>query len=137
MGVISLQPLPIHYSLPNLLRLPLLISMDSVPILARLSLDCQTRFEILNTSLTSANGGKFALSSTAIDDELGRFRLWASNIGAINIGKASLDYRLRDVEYLHQNVKSLLEDLKESLREGIRLEFVSDCSNITDQCRRR
>jgi hypothetical protein len=110
--------------------------MDSVPILARLSLECQTQFEILNASLASANGGKVQFA-TIIDDELGRFRLWASNIGAINMGKASLDHRLRDVEYLHQNVKSLLEDLEENLREGIRLDFVSDCSNIIDHCRRR
>jgi len=53
-----------------------------------------------------------------LEDELGRFRLWASNIGAMNPRKASLDYRLRNADYLLYNVKSLLEHLHQSLHEG-------------------
>jgi hypothetical protein len=66
-----------------------------------------------------------AVTRSAVDDELGRFRIWATNIGALSIGRVSLDHRLRDADYLHQNVKSLLEDLKESLSEGLIPEITS------------
>ena len=36
----------------------------------------------------------------------------------MNTGRASLDCRVKDAEYLYQNIKSLLEDLQESLIEG-------------------
>jgi hypothetical protein len=86
--------------------------MDQLTI-ARLCLECQTHFETLETY-----DGENRLSSTTVEDELGRFRMWASNIGALNTGRASLDYRLRDANYLYETVKSLLEDLKRSLSEG-------------------
>jgi hypothetical protein len=88
--------------------------------IASLSLECQTHFEELGRTLETKDGGKFQneLANTAVDDELGRFRIWASNIGALNIGRASLDYRLRDAEYLRQNVTSLLEGLNKSMSEG-------------------
>lgn len=94
--------------------------MDQQPTIAVLSLACQRNLGELSNALESTNGDKFQneLSSTEIEDELGRFRMWASNIGALSAGKASLDYRLRDAEYLFQNVKSLLQDLKEGLSKG-------------------
>jgi hypothetical protein len=58
------------------------------------------------------------VSRTELEDELARFKIWATNIGAMNVGKASLDHRLRDAEYLHEDVTSLLKDLQENLREG-------------------
>lgn len=96
------------------------LRMEQQPIIAILSLACQRHFGELGNTLDSTNGDKFQneLSSAEIEDELGRFRLWASNIGALSAGKASLDYRLRDAEYLFQNVKSLLQNLKESLSKG-------------------
>lgn len=89
------------------------------PSIARLSLSCQAQFEILIEALENTNEDnvKRELYSSVID-ELGRFRIWASNIGALSTGRASLDYRLRDAEYLHKNVASLLRDLKECLSEG-------------------
>jgi len=89
---------------------------DSPVTIAELGAKCQRHFGLLCDELEKANRSE--LSCVAIEDELGRFRIWASNIGALTTGKASLDYRLRDAEYLHRNVKSLLEDLIESLIEG-------------------
>jgi hypothetical protein len=87
--------------------------------IALLSLECQSNFEILTKSIdTDESTSQTHLSSMAIVEELGRFRIWASNIGASNVGKASLDYRLRDAEYLFHNVKSLLENLSANLIKG-------------------
>jgi len=85
--------------------------------IAKLSFDCQRNFVKLKDILESTDGN-LVVSGRDIEDELGRFRMWASNIGAIKIGKASLDYRLREAEYLSENVKSLLTDLKGVLNEG-------------------
>lgn len=92
------------------------ISDPKPKTIAQLGFECQRQIEVLYAKLESDNAQ--AELSMAVGDELGRFRLWASNIGALNTGRASLDYRVRDAEYLDQNIKSLLQDLKESLIEG-------------------
>jgi len=91
-----------------------------VRTIAKVSLGCQKHFWALSDALETIEGSKYQaeLSSAAVNDELGRFRIWAGNIGALKTGRASLDYRLRDVGYLHQNVVSLLEGLSQSLYEG-------------------
>ncbi|KAI4177640.1 MAG: hypothetical protein LQ343_000103 [Gyalolechia ehrenbergii] len=44
------------------------------------------------------------------DDEKGRLRIWASNIGAHQTGQSSLDFRLRDAPHIHQQLIDLLGD---------------------------
>jgi len=90
----------------------------STQTIAGLCLDCQNHFRILHDTLRSENKDS-ELSSIDVQNELGRFRIWASDIGAMHIGRASLDHRLRDAEYLYQDVTSLLEDIKESLIGGL------------------
>ncbi|KAL9024418.1 MAG: hypothetical protein Q9196_006530, partial [Gyalolechia fulgens] len=51
------------------------------------------------------------------DDELGRLRIWASNIGAHQTGQSSLDFRLRDAPHVHQKITDLLDDLIEAIYE--------------------
>lgn len=85
--------------------------------IAILSLACQAYFKDFCDSLENTKWNN-ELSSSIVEDELGRFRLWANNIGAAKTGRASLDYRLRDTAYLFQNVKSLLEALEKTLRKG-------------------
>lgn len=54
-------------------------------------------------------------------DELGRFRVWASNIGAHQAGQSSLDYRLRDASDVKKQVLQLLKRLQrliEDLRDA-------------------
>ncbi|GLA13934.1 hypothetical protein AnigIFM62618_011352 [Aspergillus niger] len=48
-------------------------------------------------------------------DELGRFRVWAANIGAHQQGLSSLDYRLRDASHIQSQIFRLLTALEESL----------------------
>ncbi|KAL9116232.1 MAG: hypothetical protein Q9227_000603 [Pyrenula ochraceoflavens] len=53
-----------------------------------------------------------------VQDEQGRFRLWSGNIGAHRIGRASLDYRLRDASHIQQRTISLLDDLNETIEDA-------------------
>lgn len=44
-------------------------------------------------------------------DELGRLRMWAANIGAHQTGQSSLDYRLRDSSHIRQQIVKLLDEI--------------------------
>ena len=58
------------------------------------------------------------ISPAALADQIGRFRVWVSNIGAHRRGKSSLDFRLRDASHMRKNVTDLLEDCNMLLGEG-------------------
>jgi hypothetical protein len=55
-----------------------------------------------------------------LQDEFGRLRVWSGNLGALQKGHSSLDYRLRDSPLLSSNVLKLLHELKENLTAGMR-----------------
>ncbi|MCJ1459928.1 hypothetical protein MMC28_010307 [Mycoblastus sanguinarius] len=57
------------------------------------------------------------LAPSLWEDELGRLKIWAGNIGAHLHGQASLDFRLRDASHIRQNVTELLEDLCQTIRD--------------------
>ena len=50
------------------------------------------------------------------EDELGRLRVWAANIGAHQTGLSSLDYRLRDASHIKAQIVRLLEGLARKFR---------------------
>ena len=86
--------------------------------IARLTLECQAEYQRLCKALDLATDQK-TLSSVAVQNELGRFRIWIKDIGALHKDKHSLDSKLRDIDYLRQGVTLLLVDLKESLKTGL------------------
>ncbi|KAK2795635.1 hypothetical protein FQN51_000392 [Onygenales sp. PD_10] len=53
---------------------------------------------------------------SGIEDQLGRFSIWTSNIGVFASTRASLDHRLRDVEDVHRLVQGLLWILNEHIQ---------------------
>lgn len=59
------------------------------------------------------------LENVAID-ELGRFKIWAANLGALQDSQSasSLDSRLRDAERMRTNVQSGIERLKDVVSTG-------------------
>jgi hypothetical protein len=62
---------------------------------------------------------------SAIEDQLGRFSIWTSNIGVFAPTRASLDYRLRCVADLHRLVRGLLWTLNEHIQRcEIRFQFI-------------
>ena len=102
-------------------------SAEQSTTISRLGLDCQEQFTELVKTLREADTFHDELSSLSVSEELGRFRTWANNIGAVTSGRASLDYRVKNVEYLRLNIRSLLEDLKASLMDG----YTSSCLALT------
>ena len=50
-------------------------------------------------------------------DELGRLRLWAANIGAHRTGQSSLEFRLKDSSHIRKQVTNLLLDLGRMFQE--------------------
>jgi O-acetyl-ADP-ribose deacetylase (regulator of RNase III) len=59
------------------------------------------------------------IDSSALEDEVGRFRVWAGNLGALQKGHSSADYRLRDSPLLASNAQKLLKELDNNLTESI------------------
>lgn len=61
------------------------------------------------------------LLPTEVQDELGRFKIWARNIGALQprTMTSSLEYRLRDASHARQLIAKLLKTLEEVLQERI------------------
>ena len=57
------------------------------------------------------------LAVGAWEDELGRLRIWAANIGAHQTGQSSLDFRLRDASHIHGQIIKLLESLLRKLQD--------------------
>ena len=85
--------------------------------IASLTVDCLRCFQTFNDEwITAPSECSFGISD--LETELGRFRLWADNIGARNHGRSGLDYRLRDAQYMRENVIALLQDLEETLQDG-------------------
>lgn len=64
-----------------------------------------------------------------IKNEHGRFRVWCGNLGALQIGHSSLDFRLRESVVMQTNVIKLLNQLQSTLSESryiIRAEGIHD-----------
>ncbi|KAL8926545.1 MAG: hypothetical protein Q9208_002872 [Pyrenodesmia sp. 3 TL-2023] len=52
------------------------------------------------------------------EDERGRLRLWAANIGAHQTGQSSLNFRLRDSSHIQEQIIKLLGSLTQKLRDS-------------------
>jgi hypothetical protein len=62
---------------------------------------------------------KEQLDRDNLEDEFGRFRVWSGNLGALQKGHSSLDYRLRDSPLLSGNALKFLEELTNNLNEAL------------------
>lgn len=79
-------------------------------------------FQYLLNALADGEHGD-VLDREALDDEFGRFRVWSGNLGVLQKGHSSLDYRLRDAPLFSNEVLKLLKELEDNLRAGMRLIF--------------
>ncbi|MCJ1354333.1 MAG: hypothetical protein MMC33_004321 [Icmadophila ericetorum] len=89
---------------------------------------CTKSFEVLIRSLTKdSHGAGRSIGNeqteinqalgTELEDCAGRLRIWSSNIGAHQMDKNSLDYRLRDAQHIKTLIGRLLQDLNAFLLE--------------------
>ena len=58
------------------------------------------------------------LVASSWEDELGRLRMWAANIGAHQTGQSSLDFRLRDASHIREQIIKLLHGLLRRLQDA-------------------
>lgn len=77
-------------------------------------------FQTLSSALNDSDG-KWAhlIDYEGLQDEIGRFRVWSGNLGALQKGHSSLDYRLRDSPLLSSNALKFLKDLEDNINEAI------------------
>lgn len=54
---------------------------------------------------------------SGIEDQSGRFSIWAFNIGVFASYRASLDYRLRDVADIQRLVRRVLQTLNDHIQK--------------------
>jgi hypothetical protein len=95
--------------------------MSPTPSLATTSRACAQAFIRLCTLLKDPQHGELSgLAQSAIEDECGRFRIWAGNLGALQQlpSPTSLDHRLRQSPKIACHIHELLEILKDSLQDG-------------------
>jgi hypothetical protein len=120
--------------------------METSVLSSAVSRSCLEGFIDLCKSLKGLSGDHRFLKQISlvdVEDELGRFRVWAGNIGALQAGHSSLEYRLREASLVLQNVLKLLSELKALLYEitlvtsSIRLPYdeqiVQDGSDSDDE----
>lgn len=77
--------------------------------------------ECLKT-FTGLTNDTFSLSMTGIpkviwQDELGRFRIWAANIGAHRTGQSSMDFRLHYASQVREQVLRVLNGMKQDFED--------------------
>ncbi len=76
---------------------------------------CLLQFDALILAFSDKHDlGKF-ISRQAVEDELGRYKTWAGNIGALQRGQSSLDERLKNAPDVADHVRRLLLDLSSGL----------------------
>lgn len=91
---------------------------DELPSVSRNVQTCFDSFQRVCDSLAKADLQiSRKLPPGAINDEIGRFRLWCANIGAHKSGRSSLDYRLREASHIRDRLNELLRNLITVLQE--------------------
>jgi hypothetical protein len=81
------------------------------------SRQCLQEFTVLCRSLQTSK--REDVSSSELEDELGRFRVWLGNIGGVQKGHSSLEYRLREAPLVLESVLKLLRELSDALRNSM------------------
>ncbi|KAL8672722.1 MAG: hypothetical protein Q9224_007561, partial [Gallowayella concinna] len=90
-------------------------------LISPLLLSCLDTFTELGKLVSNPSYERYdnEVVAAAWVDELGRLRIWASNVGAHQSGQSSLDFRLRDASHIRNEVVKLLDSLKRLLDEAI------------------
>jgi len=102
--------------------------MSVATMIDALGKECITLFKEVYYLLESSSQEDYAtVSPDDVQDELGRFRIWAENIGALQprTKRTSLEYRLREASETRLQVQGCLEDMKEVLLESTLFHFLA------------
>ncbi|KAL3423082.1 hypothetical protein PVAG01_04829 [Phlyctema vagabunda] len=80
---------------------------------------CLKTFNTLCSYLNKNTIHEASMPKAAVADEAGRFRVWCGNLGAVQSGHASLDFRIRDSPIMHGNIWQVLSELQRNLSESV------------------
>lgn len=94
-------------------------------ILSTCHAECITAFENLLQALQRNSPGLPGPDlDEALQNEFGRYKVWAGNVGAAHQGRTyriSLDYRLKDASFYRDRVRIFLRILKDFMLRRIHL----------------
>ncbi|WXC58023.1 hypothetical protein SNK03_003921 [Fusarium graminearum] len=93
--------------------------------------DLETALAKATSSDEPSEGATLKSLLPVIENDFTRFKMWAGNQAAHQIGPSSLDHRLREAPHLQQQVIYLLKDMCESLEDA--LSQVCESSEPQDQ----
>ncbi len=80
---------------------------------------CRARFQKICDLIRGGDPSHYdEMALASFLDDFGRFNIWAGNIGAHQVGRASLDSRLAEASHIKLQVMKLLQYLSETLEEG-------------------
>jgi hypothetical protein len=105
--------------------------MSLKPSYGFLAQETETCLAIFDTLCQSVSSGSSylpleILRFSQLNDEKGRLKVWAGNIGALQRGPASLDDRLSNAPDVSEQVKNVLIDLNASLTQCKPVKEISD-----------
>ena len=93
---------------------------------------CLRAFAKVTAANSTSNDESRDIISAQLEDQLGKFRVWAGNIGAHQRGNSSLDFRLRDDSEIKGQVVRILENLLTTLHDARDLCASEDTNSSTD-----
>lgn len=81
---------------------------------------CLKEFEVLVLKLDTIPQPTYLeqMPRCDVEEAYGRFRIWLGNLGALQRGHASLDYRVRESTVMKTSIVALLKQLLTNLRES-------------------
>ena len=90
--------------------------MESLAVLTR---QCLLGFDTLTSHLANGKANHVQeMAPSTIQGQAGKLRVWCGNLGALQIGYSSLDYRLRESSVMQSTVSKLLRQLHSALCES-------------------
>jgi hypothetical protein len=98
-------------------------TMETVPSLRLVAASkaCLKGFNSLLSSLETAEGPRHRslMPPQILRNQRDRFKIWASSLGALQTGRASLDFRLRDSTLMQATVYKLLTQLEDTMKKSM------------------
>ncbi|RDW59873.1 hypothetical protein BP6252_12960 [Coleophoma cylindrospora] len=90
--------------------------------IAEYTLWCMKGFSrLIATLATGEQEHRESMPPATIKNEYGRLRIWSGNLGALQSGRSSLDFRLRESLVMQSNVTKLLIKLNQILQRSIQV----------------
>ena len=84
--------------------------------------NCLELYQRLRFSLERDNSNVASqIDLSKVSDEYGRLNVWGSDVGALRVGRGSLDDALRNEDRMRSIVQDILRDLVDNLERGMSL----------------